>query len=106
MKKITIKYNPYLVQTQIRIDGQKPKGNSSLIIRDGMRLQEWIERLPEILLNECRESNFQLDFTGTKADYYDIISSIEAVGKKINVRSSLHKTADISDAEQVIVAIF
>lgn len=106
MKKITIKYNPYLVQTQIWIDGQKPKGNSSLIIKEGMRLQEWIERLPEILLNEYRESNFHLEFTGSKADYDDIIASIEAVGKKINVRSSLNKTADIADAEEEIDDLF
>ena len=42
MKNIKIKYNPYLVTTEITVDGNKPKNNCSLNIGN-KRLQEWIE---------------------------------------------------------------
>ena len=30
MKNVKIKYNPYMVETEISVDGQKPKANSAL----------------------------------------------------------------------------
>ena len=51
MKKVKIKYNPYIVKTEITVDGQKPKANSALNVGK-KRLQEWVEKLPQILLDE------------------------------------------------------
>ena len=48
MREISIKYNPYSVETVVLIDGSSPKQNSRLNVED-RRLQEWIEDLPEIL---------------------------------------------------------
>lgn len=105
MKKIEIKYNPYLVTTKVTIDGQKPKANSSLNVENS-RLQEWVEKLPQILIDEYRDTNFELTFTGTQADYGDVVSAIEAFGNKVNISCKLNKTADIADAEATINAIF
>ena len=105
MKKVTIKYNPYLVTTQIKVDGQQPKANSSLNVAN-TRLQEWVERLPQILIDEYRDTNFEITFKGTQDDYQDIISAIEAYGNKINAKCTLDKTADIADAEATIDSIF
>lgn len=105
MKKIEIKYNPYLVTTKISVDGQKPKANSSLNVENS-RLQEWVEKLPQILIDEYRDTNFELTFTGTQADYGDVVSAIEAFGNKVNISCKLNKTADIADAEATINAIF
>jgi len=33
MKKIQIKYNPYIVDTEIIVDGEKPKANSALNVK-------------------------------------------------------------------------
>lgn len=56
MKKVCIKYNPYQVTTEITVDGQAPKANSALNVTN-FRLQEWVERLPQILIDEYRDSN-------------------------------------------------
>ena len=98
MKIVKIKYNPYLVTTDITVDGQKPKANSSLNVENS-RLQEWVEKLPQILIDEYRDTNFEISFTGTQADYDDIISAIDAYGDKVNMSCKLNKTADIADAE-------
>ena len=49
MKKVSIKYNPYLLTTEITVDGKQPKKNSSLNVGN-KRLQEWVEQFPSILL--------------------------------------------------------
>lgn len=105
MKNVVIKYNPYLVTTQIKVDGQIPKANSSLNV-DKIRLQEWVEKLPQILMDEYRDTNFEITFKGTQDDYQDIISAVEAYGNKINAKCTLDKTADIADAEATIDSIF
>ena len=105
MKKVEITYNPYLVTTQIKVDGQTPKANSSLNV-DKTRLQEWVEKLPQILMDEYRDTNFEITFKGTQEDYQDIISAVETYGNKINAKCTLDKTADIADAEATIDKIF
>ena len=105
MKKVTIKYNPYLVTTQIMVDGQQPKANSSVNVTNS-RLQEWVEQLPQILTDEYRDTNFEITFTGTQADYDDIVSAVEDYGNKVNIKCKLNKTADIADAEATINSIF
>ena len=90
MKKIEIKYNPYLVTTKVTIDGQKPKANSFLNVENS-RLQEWVEKLPQILIDEYRDTNFDLTFTGTQADYGDVVSAIEAFGNKVNISCKLNR---------------
>jgi GTPase SAR1 family protein len=105
MKRVTIKYNPYLVTTQIKVDGQSPKPNSSLKVENS-RLQEWVERLPQILMDEYRDTNFEIAFTGTQADFDDVVSAVGAFGNKVNIKCELNKTADIADAEATIDSIF
>lgn len=105
MKQVKIKYNPYLVTTDITVDGHNPKANSSLNVENS-RLQEWVEKLPQILIDEYRDTNFEISFTGTQADYDDIISAIDAFGDKVNISCQLNKTADIADAEATIDSIF
>ena len=97
MKNVKIKYNPYMVETEISVDGQKPGKK---------RLQEWIEKLPQIILDEYRDSNVTIDFTGTMSDYEDVESSFNAYKDKISATCNFHKTADITDVEKTIDKIF
>ena len=105
MKNVKIKYNPYMVETEISVDGQKPKANSALNVGK-KRLQEWIEKLPQIILDEYRDSNVTIDFTGTMSDYEDVESSFNAYKDKISATCNFHKTADITDVEKTIDKIF
>lgn len=105
MKKVKIKYNPYIVETEITVDGQRPKANSALNVGK-KRLQEWVEKFPQILLDEYRDSNVTIDFTGTVSDYEDIESSFNIYKDKISSTCNFHKTADITDVERTIDNIF
>lgn len=105
MKKVKIKYNPYIVETEITVDGQKPKANSALNVGK-KRLQEWVEKLPQIILDEYRDSNATLEFTGTVSDYEDIKSAFNVYKDKISATCNFHKTADITDVERTIDKIF
>lgn len=71
MRKIYLEYNPYKVETKILVDDVTPKRNSRLQVKD-RRLQEWIEDMPEILKEECRDTEYQLTFHGTNPDYEDV----------------------------------
>lgn len=77
MAEIFLKYNPYQLKTTITIDGEAIAENSALQ-KDGKRLQEWIDELPQLLVDECNENQFNLTFMGTKIDLEDI----EQVGKE------------------------
>lgn len=105
MKNIKIKYNPYLVTTEITVDGNKPKANSSLNVGN-KRLQEWIEKLPDIIIEEYRDNSAVIDFTGSKADFEDIQAVLNATKDKFKAKANLNKTADISDVEKEIDCIF
>lgn len=105
MKKVKIKYNPYIVETEITVDGQKPKANSALNVGK-KRLQEWVEKFPQILLYEYRDSNVTIEFIGTMSDYEDIKSAFNIYKDKISATCNFHKTADITDVERTIDKIF
>lgn len=105
MKAVTIKYNPYLVNTQITIDGKSPKSNSALNVGK-KRLQEWVEQLPQIIYDEYRDSNISVDFTGMTSDFEDIKTAFEAADSKVSASFKFHKSADITDVEKTIDRIF
>ena len=105
MKKIAIKYNPYLLKTDITVDGMRPKPNSSLNIGN-QRLQEWVEDLPNIILSEYRDKNVTIDFTGTQADYEDLKSVFEINKAIVSATCNLHKTNSTKEVEETIDKIF
>ena len=105
MKAVTIKYNPYLVNTQITIDGKNPKPNSALNVGK-KRLQEWVEQLPQIIHDEYRDSNISVEFTGMTSDYEDIKTAFEAADSKVSASFKFNKAADITDVEKTIDRIF
>ncbi|MBD5271699.1 MAG: hypothetical protein HDS42_00260 [Bacteroides sp.] len=105
MKTISIKYNPYKVTTEILVDGVKPKPNSSLQV-NGKRLQEWVDSLPNILLDEYRDANVKVEFKGMDSDYQDIVAAFDANKDKINATFEFKNVGDINNAEKEINRIF
>lgn len=105
MKKVCITYNPYLVKTTITIDGQKPKQNSSLNASN-TRLQDWVDKLPEILINEYCDNTYEIHFVGTQVDYEDIKTSFAPFNSRINVKFDFVKKADPADMEKTVDEIF
>lgn len=104
MKKIEITYNPYLLTTKILVAGLEPKPNSSLNVGK-KRLQEWIDRLPDMLIKEYRDCNISVKFKGSTSDYEDVKAAFEK-DKRINANITLEKVADIDDVERKVESIF
>ena len=104
MKKVKIKYNPYLLKTEIEIDGKKPKPNSKLNFGN-LRVQEWSTRLPQILIDEASDKNFDIEFTGTETDYNDFKTAIDDSGK-ITATLHAHIQPSVNEVEEDIDKIF
>ena len=86
MTKVFIKYNPYKVETEIEINGKPLKDSSKLKekSRQGIRLQEWIDELPELLVKASDSRKFEITFHGIDQDFddlYEILS--KACQKKV-----------------------
>lgn len=106
MREIFIKYNPYRLETDITIDGQPLKKNSKLNFED-RRLQEWVESLPELLLEECSTKDFKIIFYGTIPDYEDMESMVEdAKSKGINIELKHIPAKEVKDKEEAIQNVF
>lgn len=104
MKKLFIKYNPYHLKTEILVDGKKPKLNSKLHFRK-LRLQEWAELLPEILVDECNERDFDITFVGTVSDFSDL-RSVLSENSQIRCKFEIKEQPSITAVEKEILAIF
>lgn len=106
MREIFIKYNPYKVETSITIDGKLIK-KSSALNKDDRRLQEWIEELPQNLLEECNTKSFHITFQGTILDYEDF-QSVMADAKRngFEVECDYVSAKEVKDKEKAIEEIF
>ena len=106
MKNVFIKYNPYQVTTEIKIEGKEIKKNSRLNVPD-QRLQEWIDNLPEILYEECSTKQFEITFQGTTLDYEDVLAVSQASTKKgMDIKVKHIPAIEVKDKEQAIAKIF
>ena len=70
--KVLLKYNPYLVEAHVFINESEVKKNSELYKYKNERLQLWVDKLPELLVNETNSNYFDLSFYGTILDYNDV----------------------------------
>lgn len=77
MVKVELKYNPYVLETKVYFNGQLPKINSQIEKFENKRLFVWSDKLLDILYSEMNGYDFDLDFSGTKADYEKIKYIIE-----------------------------
>lgn len=107
MKKISIKYNPYHIQTEILIDGKAPKDNSKLHFGK-LRLQEWAEEIPDILVKECNDREFNIHFIGTPTDYNDLKEGFKSKTDSVMVSkwSREENIPDVSSVEDEVDNIF
>ena len=68
MVEIKIRYNSFSDRLEIKIDDELPKATSNLNKND-KNFEEWINELPEILLEECNTKTFKITFYGSIDDY-------------------------------------
>lgn len=50
MVKVELNYNPYLLETNIKFNGQMPRINSLVEKYQQNTLQTWVDKMPSIFL--------------------------------------------------------
>ena len=110
MKNVFIRYNPYKLETEITVDGKKLAQNSKLGEKtdSGARLQEWIEELPQILIDEYNDTNFKVTFHGTLLDYEDLAAAFTEAYERDELKAALERrpAKETADKEILIDAVF
>ncbi|MCD8151277.1 MAG: dynamin family protein [Clostridiales bacterium] len=101
MTKVEITYNPYVVKTDIIINGRKPDDSfSPLMYVMNKRLQEWIEPkgswegIFSTLRNSTGDSDLELVFTGTFGDFEDLAYAKDKFGNCFETIKLVHKNKD------------
>lgn len=106
MKEMLIKYNPYRLETTIFVDGDAPQQKSKLHFAD-IRLQEWVEELPQIIFEEYRTRRFKITFQGTILDFEDVEAMAREAGKDgFNIELEHIPVKEVADKENAISEIF
>lgn len=113
MTEILLKYNPYKVETSIKIDGEEIKEDSNLSQYKNERLQMWIENLIPHMIKELNENELKLIFNGTKLDYDDVLyycnyynqngyegEDVKVILEHIPANESSHKIKQLSSLVQ------
>ena len=63
MMKAELNYNPYLLETSVKFNGQAPRINSLVEKFQNSSLQKWVHRIPDIFYDEMNGFDFELDFS-------------------------------------------
>ena len=83
MAQLYVKYNPYKMETKIKVNGNEISTDSMLFgLVKGKRLQEWVGKFPETLRDEFNTLDFEIDFYGMPLDYDDFEDSFNQAKKK------------------------
>lgn len=110
MKEVFIKYNPYTLKTDFQINGNPLSENSRIreLIGEELHMQEWIDKLPEHLIQEFNDNEYKITFHGTKLDYDDLIEVLTLAHKQglINATVEHISAKEIKDKEGKIEEIF
>lgn len=100
MTDIYIKYNPYKVETEIKIDGKICEATQI----SNKRLQEWIEPngtwkgIFSFISEKCHDEEINITFYGTKYDYEDIQYAVNKYGKRyFDSIQIVHENASTSE---------
>ncbi|MDE7414556.1 MAG: dynamin family protein [Muribaculaceae bacterium] len=104
MKKLKITYNPFKLTTDILVDGTAPKPNSQLRFRK-LRLQEWAEKLPKILIDELKERKYEITFVGTTNDFSDLRSILDE-NSEIKCEFTHIEKPSMTQVEKEVLSIF
>lgn len=105
--RVFIKYNPFMLKTEIYIEGEPTRSDSVFGAVKEKRLQEWVDELPEKLYDECAAKTFDIEFHGTTPDYDDVLAVVEDANKRGYSITLTHIPArDFDDKEQAIAEIF
>lgn len=64
-----LQHNPYLLETDVKFNGQSPRINSQIEKYEKQLLSDWVKNVPRIFYDEMNGYDFDLFFSGTKYDF-------------------------------------
>lgn len=91
MVKAELSYNPYLLETKIKFNGEKPRINSLVEKYQDMILQDWISKIPAIFYDEMNGYDFELEFSGTVLEFEDVKKAFLNAGVDETQVKAFHK---------------
>lgn len=110
MKNVFIKYNPYNLKTELTVNNNKLAQNSKIgeWVSNGSRLQEWIEDLPQLLIDEFNDTDFNIVFHGTLLDFEDLTEAFTQAFERGDLTATLDRipAKETSDKEVLINEVF
>lgn len=78
MTQVNVKYNPYKLETQIKINGKDIQNDSALYkLVKGKRLQEWVGNFPKMLVDDQNTVELKVEFNGMALDWDDFEDAFE-----------------------------
>lgn len=100
MVKAELEYNPYLLETIIKFNGQKPRINSLVEKYESGALREWIDKVPKIFYDEMNGYDFELEFTGTEREFIELKEVFRKKGVTEDQVRIFHKSTIASRKEK------
>ena len=91
MIKVELNYNPYLLETTVKFNGIEPRINSLVEKYQNGSLQKWVRMIPEIFHDEMNGYDFELEFSGTKSDFQDVVDAFRKKGVSEDLVRIFHK---------------
>lgn len=89
MAQVYVKYNPYRLETTVKVNGKEVPTDSILYkVTKEKRLQEWIGKFPKMLREELNTLDFSLEYCGMALDWDDFEDAFEQAQKEGLVRVS------------------
>lgn len=70
-----LQHNPYLLETEVKFNGQSPKINSQIEKYEGLLFADWVKDVPGIFYDEMNGYDFDLYFSGTEYDFQKLKKS-------------------------------
>lgn len=99
MTEVEVLYNPFLVETIIKIDGKIAKPPNPLAEFAEDRLQIWADEFYEKLVETCEDQEYSVYFYGMRADALDLREALNSYQKK-NPRINIKQSYQLSAMEQ------
>ena len=110
MAQVYVNYNPYKLETRISVNGKEILTDSSLYkITKGKRMQEWIGKFPQMLIDELNTVDFDIEYHGTALDwddFEDVFKRAKEAGTIKNLKLTFSEGKSDEDINEKIVKVF
>ena len=110
MTQIILKYNPYKLETEILVNNKNISTDSSLYkLVKGKRMQEWIGKFPQMLVDELNTVDFDIVFYGMPLDWDDfegVFKNAQDSGMIKNLKLTFSEGRSDETVRDKIVQVF